>query len=283
MKFFIDLSLLLCMASAFENRGPRYTQRERLGSMVQKLAVSPRIANGETASANEFPYQAGLALFDGEITLFCGGSLISKKWVLTAAHCTLNAVSGTVYLGSINYLDGKVRLEVDKCDIKGHSEYDTQTKINDIALIKIPAVKLSSAIQPVTLPKCAESYPTYIDETVVASGWGPTSDKTTSLSPVLQFAYLKVISNEECAERYSDIDTGMLFTSTVNRIGVCHGDSGGPLVLFSSNIQIGIISFHSPNGCEDGYPSGHARVTSYLNWIQTNTGLELNGKKCLCF
>ncbi|XP_067643615.1 collagenase-like isoform X2 [Eurosta solidaginis] len=280
MNFLIALSLLLCIASAFENRVSKNTQRERLGSMVQKIAASPRITNGQTAG-NQFPYQAGLSLFDGENWGLCGGSLIKKDWVLTAAHCTLNVI---VSLGSITRLDPIVRLEVDKCDIKVHPEFDGETRINDIALIKIPAVKYSAAIKPVSLPKCASSYPTYVDETVVASGWGLTSDRATSSSPVLQFANLKVISNELCAEEYglSKINIRHLCTSTVNRIGTCVGDSGGPLVLTSSMLQIGIISFHSQNGCEDGYPAGHTRVTSYLGWIQENTGLRLNKKKCLC-
>ncbi|XP_067635726.1 collagenase-like [Eurosta solidaginis] len=283
MKLLIALSLLLCIASAFENRGSRNIQRERLGSMVQKVAVGPRIINGQTAAANDIPYQAGLSLFDGENTLFCGGSLISKEWVLTAAHCTLNAISGTVYLGSINRLDSIVRLEVDKCDIKGHTAYDTETLKNDIALIKIPAVKYSATIQPVSLPNCASTYPSYVDETVVASGCGRTSDKTTTYSPVLQFVNLKVISNEACAKEYPDIHPENLCTSTVNRIGHCKGDSGGPLVSASSLLQIGIISFHSQDGCEAGLPAGHTRVTSYLDWIQANTGLRLNKNKCLCF
>ncbi|XP_067644250.1 collagenase-like [Eurosta solidaginis] len=282
MKLLIALPLLLCIASAFENRVSRNTQRELLGSMV---AVSPRIGNGQTAAANQFPYQAGLLLFDGENWGFCGGSLISKEWVLTAAHCTLNAVRGLVYLGSITRFDRTVRLEVDKCDIKGHPEYDMETKINDIALIKIPAVKYSAAIKPVSLPKCSASYPTYVDETVVASGWGRTSDTSTSCSPVLQFANLKVIPNEVCAEEYGSIKigSGMVCTSTVNRIGICVGDSGGPLVLASSKRQIGIISFYSHKGCESDSPAGHTRVTSYLDWIQANTGLRLNKNKWLCF
>ncbi|XP_067635818.1 collagenase-like [Eurosta solidaginis] len=271
MKLLIALSLILCIASAFENRGPRNIQRERLVSMEQNVAVSPRIANGKTAAANDFPYQAGLMLIDGEKWGFCGGSLISKEWVLTAAHCTLNAVRAIVFLGSINHLDALERLEVDKCDIKVHPEFDRETLINDIALIKIPKVKYSAAIQPVSLPKCASSYSTYVDETVVASGWGETSDTSTSFSPVLQFANLKVISNEVCAEEYPNVVTRMLCTSSVNRIGICVGDSGGPLMLASSKLQIGIVSFYSPKGCGSDSPAGHTRVTSYLDWILENT------------
>ncbi|XP_067644878.1 collagenase-like [Eurosta solidaginis] len=285
MKLLIALSLLLCIAAALQNRGLRNTQRERFGSVVQKVAVSPRIANGQTAAANEFPYQAGLVLSDGEVFRFCGGSLISNEWVLTAAHCTLTAISATVYLGSITRLDPIIRLAVDKCDIKVHPEFDMETIINDIALIKIPAVTYSAAIRPVSLPKCALCCRTYVAKTVVASGWGRISDIHPALSPVLQLANFKVISNEACAQVYgsSSIDTGKICTSTVNRIGICDGDSGGPLVLASSKLQIGIMSFTSHRGCERDELAAHTRVTSYLDWIQENTGLRLNKQKCLCF
>ncbi|XP_067642759.1 collagenase-like [Eurosta solidaginis] len=285
MKLLIALSLLLCIAAALENRGLRNTQRERLGSIVQNVAVSPRIANGQTAPANEFPYQAYLVLSEGEYSNFCGGSLISNEWVLTTAHCTFTAISGTVYLGSITRLDPIVRLEVHKCDIKVHPEFDMETIINDIALIKIPAVKYSDAIKPVSLPKCALCYPNYIGKTVMGSGWGRTSDISTTPSPVLQFANFEVVSNKVCAKAYGSffIDSGKMCTSTVNCIGVGKGDSGGPLVLASSKLQIGIMSFTSHRGCEYNAPVVHTRVTSYLNWIQENTGLELIEKKCLCF
>ncbi|XP_067644988.1 collagenase-like [Eurosta solidaginis] len=277
MKSLLALSLLLCIASAFEIRGPRNTQRERLGSMVQKVVVSSRITNGQTAAANQFSYQAGLLVYNGENFKLCGGSLISNEWVLTAAHCTLTAMSVIVYLGSIACFDPSARLRVDKCNIKVHPEFDTETARNDIALIKIPAVRYSAAIQSVSLPKRVSRYPTYVNKAVVASGWGRTSDTSTSNSPVLQFANFKVISNELCAEVYgsSFIDTGKICTATVNRIGVCRGDSGGPLVLASSKLQIGILSFYSDNGCEADTPAAYTRVTSYLDWIRANTNLQL--------
>ncbi|XP_067645062.1 collagenase-like [Eurosta solidaginis] len=277
MKSLIALALLLCITTAFEIRGPRNTQRERLGSMVKKVVLSSRIANGQTAAANEFPYQAGLLLNNGKHFYSCGGSLISHEWVLTAAHCTSTAVQVIVYLGSITHLDAIVRMKVDKCDIKVHPAFNRKPARNDIALIKIPAVIYSDAIQPVSLPKCAASYPTYIGETVVASGWGVTSDRSTVYSPVLQFATFRVVTNEVCAEEYGSttIDNEKICTATVNRIGLCSGDSGDPLVLASSKLQIGIVSIGSRKGCESGAPSLHTRITSYLDWIQANTGLTL--------
>ncbi|XP_067644931.1 collagenase-like [Eurosta solidaginis] len=285
MKSLIALSLLLCTGLALEIREPRITQREHLASMVQKVVASPRIIKGKTATAaNEFAYQAGLSLFDGENVRFCGGSLISNEWVLTAAHCTLTAVKVTVYLGSITHLDYIECLEVEKSNIIIHPTFDMETTINDIALIKIPAVKYSVAIQPVSLPNCASSYSSYVNTDVEASGWGFTSDTSPTFSPVLQVANFKVISNKVCAKRYgsSGIDTGKICTATVNRSGVREGDSGGPLVLASSKLQIGIISFFSNKGCENDAPVVHTRVTSYLYWIRANTGIRLGNNNCVC-
>ncbi|XP_067641069.1 collagenase-like [Eurosta solidaginis] len=277
MRSLLALWLLLCIASSLEIRQPRNIQREPLGSMVQKEVLSSRISNSQTATANQFPYQAGLLLYYGENFRFCAGSLISNELVLTAAHCTLTALGAMVYLGSINHLDPIVQLVVHQCDITVHPEFEIETARNDISLIKIPAVTCTLAIQPVSLPNRASRYPAYVHKTVVASGWGYTSDTSTLNSPVLQFANFRVISNEVCAKSYdsSIIDNGKICTATDNHIKLLSGDSGGPLVLASSKIQIGIMSIVSMVGCETDVPPAYTRVTSYLDWIQENTNIEL--------
>jgi secreted trypsin-like serine protease len=56
------------------------------------------------------------------------------------------------------------------------------------------------------------------------------------------------------------------------------GDSGGPLVLKEDDgryTEVGIVSFGHVNGCEFGYPVAFTRITSYLDWIETKTGIPI--------
>jgi secreted trypsin-like serine protease len=67
--------------------------------------------------------------------------------------------------------------------------------------------------------------------------------------------------------------TELLETNTL--VITFQGDSGGALVIQSGGAytQIGVVSFVSSAGCASGRPSGYARVTSFLDWIQTNSGV----------
>ena len=76
--------------------------------------------------------------------------------------------------------------------------------------------------------------------------------------------------------------TLLTLTSRVTFQYIClvlQGDSGGPLIYRESDgvyTQVGIVSFVSSAGCTRGYPAGFTRVTSYLNWISSNTGLRFD-------
>jgi len=75
--------------------------------------------------------------------------------------------------------------------------------------------------------------------------------------------------------------TALTLTNTVTFRCIClalQGDSGGALALQESdgiNTQVGIVSFGAAAGCELGYPVGFTRVTSYLDWISSTTGVAI--------
>ncbi|CAG2054859.1 unnamed protein product [Timema podura] len=126
---------------------------------------------------------------------------------------------------------------------------------------------------------------TFENRTALVSGWGRTLDNATGISDELNFVNLTILTNLECAESYVP---GVVISSTICARGTehrstCRGDSGGPLVVdratnytqgerSTNYTQIGVVSFVARSGCASGAPSGYVRVTSFLDWLATNTG-----------
>merc|ERR1719510_553042 len=117
-----------------------------------------RIVGGEETEVSEYPWQAGL-VSKGSSSVFCGGSLVNSKWVLTAAHCTASANPNQiqVLLGEHNYnTAGETDMQrMDVAQIKSHPSFSWSTLDNDFSLLKLEdAVDFCSHphIRPVCLP-----------------------------------------------------------------------------------------------------------------------------------
>ncbi|XP_075159745.1 collagenase-like [Haematobia irritans] len=274
MKFLIVFALALATASAFDLRANNLESRSVVMPVVEGEG---RITNGQTATTGQFPYQVGLSLqVSSTSSAWCGGSLIGNQWVLTAAHCTDGISSVTVYLGATVRTSAEVTHTVSKSNIIIHSGWNANTLKNDISLIKIPSVTYTTKIKAVKLPAIASSYSTYAGETGIASGWGRISDSASGVTNNLQYARMPIITNSVCANTYgsSIVTSSNICVSTSGGISTCNGDSGGPLVLASNSVQVGLTSFGSSAGCAKGYPAAFTRVTSYLDWIKSNTGIS---------
>ncbi|XP_004524459.1 serine protease 1 [Ceratitis capitata] len=279
MKVFVVLALLVASASAGLlsspiGAGEPIHPRNLPAVLVQREGVEGRITNGNDASEGQFPYQVGLSFTSSSGGWWCGGSLISNKWLLTAAHCTSGASGVTVYLGATVRTSPKATYSVTSSSFVQHKSYNSVRLSNDISLIQIPAVSLSAYINVIELPKISSSYSTYSGQTAIASGWGLVSDSATAVSSKLQYAKLAVITNSVCAKTYSSlvVTSNTICTATPSATSTCSGDSGGPLAL--DGVLIGVTSFVSSAGCESGAPAGFVRVTSYLDWIKENSGVS---------
>ncbi|XP_044249038.1 collagenase-like [Drosophila takahashii] len=270
MKFLIILALVVA-ASAFPE--PKLPQRSREMPVVGSIEGEGRIINGSDASVGQFPYQVGLLL---DFSTWCGGSLISNKWVISAAHCTQGVLFAIVYLGATERTSPEAIRFVTSFSIINHPDYNAGNFGSDISLIKIPAVTYSSRIKAINLPSIAPTYPTYEGDIAIASGWGQKLEADEAVR--LQFMKTVVMSNEQCAAAYGFpvVPPGYFCANTSNGESTCSGDSGGPLALESSNTLIGVTSFVSTNGCKSGYPAGFTRVTSFLKWITETTGIKTN-------
>ncbi|XP_020809015.1 serine proteases 1/2-like [Drosophila serrata] len=271
MKVFVVLVLALASASAglLPQIAPVHP-KDRSAA----FSIEGRITNGEKAAENQFPYQVGLSFTSSGGSWWCGGSIIDNSWVLTAAHCTSGASSVTIYYGATVRTSPKFTETVASKDFIQHANYLSLTVRNDISLIKTPKIAFSSAVGKIALPAIAGSYSTYVGDTAVASGWGLTGDKENAVAPDLNFVSLKIIANSVCQQTFGSliVTNNVLCVETTNAKSTCQGDSGGPLAL--KDVLIGITSFGSAQGCEAGYPAAFTRVTSYLDWIKTNSGVS---------
>ncbi|XP_049792437.1 brachyurin-like [Schistocerca nitens] len=274
------LAATVIAAQAAVNWSDVKPMRNNVSVPVKPLKVGERITNGEVATLGQFPYQVGLIITVAQGQAFCGGSLISDTWVLTAGHCAEPGTVFEVHLGAYYIREDEAQQVVVTSTEKIVHELYILT-FNDIALVQLPsAVTFNEYVQPVNLPSSSELNNKFVGAETTVSGWGLESDSSEQISEVLRYAVAPVISHLTCNLRYFFlIDDDMhICTSGDNGVSTCNGDSGGPLVIYEADgspTQIGIVSFGISLGCEIGWPPVFTRVTNYMEWISQNTGIAI--------
>ncbi|KAH8302585.1 hypothetical protein KR044_008464, partial [Drosophila immigrans] len=210
----------------------------------------------------------------GPLVLASSKVLIGVTSFVSSAGCESGAPAGFTRVTS--YLDWiKDNSGVTNGSFRQHASYNSNTLANDISMILTSSVGFTSYINKVSLPAIASSYSTYAGQKAIASGWGKTSDSASGVTNNLMYQTFEIISVATCQNTYGSAvaSSNVICIATPNKSSTCQGDSGGPLVLSSSKVLVGVTSFVSGSGCQSGYPSGFTRVTSYLNWIKSTSGV----------
>ncbi|XP_063599848.1 chymotrypsin BI [Penaeus indicus] len=263
--------LLVCVAVASGNpaAGKPWHWKSPKPLVDPRIHVNatPRIVGGVEATPHSWPHQAALFIDD---MYFCGGSLISNEWVLTAAHCMDGAGFVEVVLGAHNIRENEAsQVSIVSTDFFTHENWNSWLLTNDIALIRLPSpVSTNSNIKTVRLPSSDVS----VGTTVTPTGWGRPSDSAGGISDVLRQVNVPVMTNNECDSVYGIVGDGVVCIDGTGGKSTCNGDSGGPLNL--NGMTYGITSFGSSAGCEKGYPAAFTRVHYYLDWIEQKTGVK---------
>lgn len=244
-----------------------------------------RIVGGEPALLGSWPWITALGYRNKKNPSapkwLCGGVLISKRHVLTAAHCVhglddLYMVRiGDLDLNSDN--DGATPFDALIQRKTIHPDYNPTTYTNDIAVLKTTRdVPFTSLLHPICLPVDEYNRNRNLEDAFpFVAGWGSTSFRGPASSRLLQ-TQLPVRTEQECKTAFRNFKTTVIDNRVVcagyARGGrdSCQGDSGGPLMSPDPRTRfyyaIGVVSFGYKCG-EPGFPGVYTRVTSFLDFI----------------
>jgi len=245
----------------------------------QRNTRSDRIVNGEETDPNEYPFYAALTRYGGT-QVFCGGSIIAKKWIMTAAHCVDFISDNSNYevdVGSHSRNSASPYQKTHKIKrIIIHPQWDSNTIDNDIALIELTKeISYNSKVGPVCLPFNVD-YRNLDQKPSIVMGYGTIKSNGPTTS-TLHDVTLSIESRADCRNYnnyYKSRITGNMLCTYTSKKDACQGDSGGPLVYSTGGklVQIGVVSWG--RGCaEDDNPGVYSYVRNYLdsNWIQDQT------------
>lgn len=237
------------------------------GSIIRSrgIELEGRITGGENTTIGDYPYTVSIRIANYH---YCGGSIISNRVIVTAAHCVYPTIPANLH--SVQYATsviGGTKNVIPAERTLRNENYNTTNYNNDVGLLFLTSeIVFNAGANLISLASQAPAR----GVSAVITGWGFLSE-TGPLASRLQKAIVQIIDRSDCQQMYKGINkiTLSMICAGVENGGIdaCKWDSGGPLAV--SGQLVGIIS----NGyrCGDpNYPGVYTNVAALKSWIEEN-------------
>ncbi|XP_062547510.1 serine proteinase stubble isoform X4 [Armigeres subalbatus] len=251
------------------------------GISLAKQTAQRRIVGGDDAGFGSFPWQAYIRIGSSRSMLSrCGGSLISRRHVVTAGHCVARATPRQVHVTLGDYVINSAveplpayTFGVRSINVHPYFKFTPQADRFDVAVLTLErTVHFMPHIAPICLPEKNEDF---LGKFGWAAGWGALNPGSRLRPKTLQAVDVPVLDNRICERWHRSNGINVVIYPEMLCAGYrgggkdsCQGDSGGPLMHEKTGrwYLIGIVS--AGYSCATrGQPGIYHRVANTVDWI----------------
>jgi secreted trypsin-like serine protease len=258
--------------------------------------VRPQVVNGSPVEQGQDRFVVALLRKsrggDAFKQQYCGGAMVAKDWVLTAAHCVRGQVAShlAVFIGQVDLTQAGTTIDVAQFAIAPN--FDPRHTANDVALVQLRQTIPADLYAPIAMVAGGDTTYDAPGTPVNVAGWGATKATPPYDDPrVLQQADILILPDGICGSSWSYGEAyrpASMLCAGNNQTPVkdaCYGDSGGPLFAETpaGPIEVGIASFG--RSCAFlRYPGVYTRLSSpaLADWLHSVLACSEHAAKKRC-